>query len=281
MKVKMEDVAKLAGVNKATVSRALKGDSRISSATREKVWEAARSLGYQPDAVARGLSSNRTGLLGIVFEDLTSPWTGEFLGGVDRVVSKQHYSLLVKCSGKTEAQRLLVARDLASRNVDGIIWIGRPFFPIAIDGPLVVVDSDPIDVEGIHVVVDVKRGAEKILKIAEGKRCEVEEGEKSFFKGLAPLLKGNESLSDSSLPFRIINSLNLTAIKGCQKDVLLCGYPHLARLLGYYCLDWPAFELGAVAGRLSLNVIQGKGVRPEKIVVVPPLYSPEGDVISL
>ena len=51
----MEDVAKLAGVNKATVSRALKGDSRISSATREKVWEAARSLGYQPDAVAGGL----------------------------------------------------------------------------------------------------------------------------------------------------------------------------------------------------------------------------------
>lgn len=64
MKVKMEDVAKLANVNKATVSRALKGDSRISASTRERVWKAAKALGYQPDAVARGLSSNRTGLLG-------------------------------------------------------------------------------------------------------------------------------------------------------------------------------------------------------------------------
>ena len=49
---RMDDVARLAGVNKATVSRALKGDHRISPATREKVWKSAKVLGYHPDAVA-------------------------------------------------------------------------------------------------------------------------------------------------------------------------------------------------------------------------------------
>ncbi|MBP9028047.1 MAG: LacI family DNA-binding transcriptional regulator, partial [Aminivibrio sp.] len=48
-KATMEDVARLAGVNKATVSRALRGDSRISQTTREKVWKTAKELGYRLD----------------------------------------------------------------------------------------------------------------------------------------------------------------------------------------------------------------------------------------
>ncbi len=57
MRVTMSDVARAAQVNKATVSRVLRGDPRISSATSEKVWAAIKDLGYRPDAIARGLSS--------------------------------------------------------------------------------------------------------------------------------------------------------------------------------------------------------------------------------
>ncbi|HPK43333.1 MAG TPA: LacI family DNA-binding transcriptional regulator, partial [Synergistales bacterium] len=50
MRVTMSDVARAAQVNKATVSRVLRGDARISPATVEKVWAAIKELGYRPDA---------------------------------------------------------------------------------------------------------------------------------------------------------------------------------------------------------------------------------------
>ncbi|HDQ93285.1 MAG TPA: LacI family transcriptional regulator, partial [Synergistetes bacterium] len=65
----MSDVAAAAGVNKATVSRVLRGDPRISSSTAEKVWETIKKLGYRPDAIARGLSSRRSDTLGLFFRD--------------------------------------------------------------------------------------------------------------------------------------------------------------------------------------------------------------------
>ena len=277
MKVKMEDVAKLANVNKATVSRALKGDSRISASTRERVWKAAKALGYQPDAVARGLSSNRTGLLGVVFVDLSQPWVGSFLSGLDRVASKQSYSLLVKCSGQGPSQKNVVARDLLSRNVDGIIRIAGAVPDLSFDGPLVAVGSE--NPRGFSVLIDVERGAQKLQKIAKGRVCEVRSGSAPFFRDIASFLKG-PSLKTLP-PLYVVDSSHDIPISGGGENVVLCGYPNVARLLKSYCLDWPAFELGAIAGRLSLNAIQEKGVRPEKVMVVPPLYSPEGDIVSL
>ena len=67
-RVTMADVAAAAGVNKGTVSRALRGDKRISNETRERIWRIARELGYEPDAVASGLSSRRTGVVAVVVE---------------------------------------------------------------------------------------------------------------------------------------------------------------------------------------------------------------------
>lgn len=277
MKVKMEDVAKLANVNKATVSRALKGDSRISSTTREKVWQAAKALGYQPDAVARGLSSNRTGLLGVVFEDLSRPWVGLFLSGLDRVISRQNYSLLVKCSGEISSQRNLVARDLLSRNVDGIIWIAGSTPDISFEGSFVSVGTESL--LGSSVMIDLERGAQKLLKIAQGRPFVVDEGASPFLKGIENFLE--KPTMKSALPIHILDSTHEKNMIGGGENIVLCGYPDLARILKCYCLDWPAFDLGAIAGRLSLNAIQEKGVRPEKVMVVPPLYSPDGEVISL
>ncbi len=65
------DVANQAGVSQATVSRAFDPNGNVSPTTRAKVLEAAKELGYQPNAIARGLTSKRTDIVGIIMGNIT------------------------------------------------------------------------------------------------------------------------------------------------------------------------------------------------------------------
>ena len=68
------DVARLAGVNQSTVSRALALDGKVSTETRIRVQAAARQLGYTPNAIARSLITQKTNIIGIVTADVTIPF---------------------------------------------------------------------------------------------------------------------------------------------------------------------------------------------------------------
>jgi LacI family transcriptional regulator len=67
------DVARAAGVSQTTVSRTFRGDTRVQSATREKVQAAARSLGYYPDAFARQMVTRKSGVIAVVVPDVDNP----------------------------------------------------------------------------------------------------------------------------------------------------------------------------------------------------------------
>jgi LacI family transcriptional regulator len=73
------DVARAAGVSQPTVSRALRGDPRVTQATRDRVAVAARELGYVASDRGRSLSMGRTGRIGVVVEDLDNPFYLELL----------------------------------------------------------------------------------------------------------------------------------------------------------------------------------------------------------
>jgi DNA-binding LacI/PurR family transcriptional regulator len=68
-----EDVARLAGVSKTTVSRAFAADSSISAKKKARVIEAARKLGYRPNALARSLRTTKSTLVAVVLEEFTNP----------------------------------------------------------------------------------------------------------------------------------------------------------------------------------------------------------------
>lgn len=122
MKVTMQDVAREAGVDKATVSRALSGDHRISEKTREKVMNAVRNLNYHVNKNARNLSTNSSKLIGVVLSDLAVPWLGAFLAGLDRTLSGSEYELLVKSTGGNPQRAARELGRLRDRNAEGVIW---------------------------------------------------------------------------------------------------------------------------------------------------------------
>ena len=73
------DVAKLAGVSQATVSRAFNPSSKMNPATRQKVLDAARELSYAPDAIARSLISNSTNIIAVIMQNTTNPFYAKVL----------------------------------------------------------------------------------------------------------------------------------------------------------------------------------------------------------
>lgn len=137
MKVTMQNVALEAGVDKATVSRVLKGDYRISEKTRIKVMEAVRALNYRLDKNARNLSTNKSGLIGLVVQDFSLGWFPIFMSGIDRTISNSEYEIILK---RTEGNPLRAAREygkLIDRSVEGIIWSDQENFPREPSTPIV------------------------------------------------------------------------------------------------------------------------------------------------
>lgn len=91
----IRDVARRAQVSVASVSRVLNGFEKVSEATRRRVDEAVRALGYVPHAAARSLSMAQTRSIGVVLPDLHGEFFSEIMRGMDRVASERGYLLLL------------------------------------------------------------------------------------------------------------------------------------------------------------------------------------------
>src|ERR1044071_6652749 len=90
--VTIRDVARVAGVSVATVTRALSNPEVVRPATRERVREVASSLGYHPNRAARGLITGRTGNLGLLVPDLANPFFPSIVKGVQARAHEADYA---------------------------------------------------------------------------------------------------------------------------------------------------------------------------------------------
>jgi DNA-binding LacI/PurR family transcriptional regulator len=157
------DVAKLAGVGVATVSRVLNGRAHVSAATREKVQAAMSALDYRPSSVARSLSLRRTMLIGVVLPWFTYPSAVERMRGIVDGLSGSPYDLMVfdvESERRQERAFQLFDRD----RVDGLLIVStRPPEPEvarlrATGFPCVLVDAPHPSLPNI-AIDDVEGGA--------------------------------------------------------------------------------------------------------------------------
>jgi LacI family transcriptional regulator len=99
------EVARLAGVSTATASRVVSSsDYPVSAATRERVLDAARTLDYVPNALARGLLKSRVPVVAVIVHDITDPYFSEVVRGVEDGASTAGY-LVITCSSERNAER--------------------------------------------------------------------------------------------------------------------------------------------------------------------------------
>lgn len=125
--VTMRQLAEVAGVSQTTVSRVLngvEGSIRIPTATRERVLQAARDLGYRPNPFARGLRGSRTGTIGLVVREAFDPFFSHLTAMITSEARKHNYSVVMGAAeGRVQtASRLTWALD--TQHCDGILLLG-------------------------------------------------------------------------------------------------------------------------------------------------------------
>ena len=121
--VTLSMVADRAGVSAATVSRILNNTAVVSAAKRQAIDDAIAALGYVPNPVARGLAGGKTFSIGIITQNLDSPFYGASMRGIEIELEAAGYSALF-VSGHWHADEEARCVDvLRSRRVDGIILL--------------------------------------------------------------------------------------------------------------------------------------------------------------
>jgi LacI family transcriptional regulator len=120
MSATIKDVAQLAGVSVATVSRVLNEKGPIREATRSQVLEAVAQLRYVPHSGARSLITNQTQTIGVLLPDIYGEFFSEVIRGIDLAARRAGYHLVVSGSHSSRTEIEAVLRALRGR-VDGLI----------------------------------------------------------------------------------------------------------------------------------------------------------------
>lgn len=141
----MKSIAEKAGVDVSTVSRALSGNKRIKTETREEINRLARKLNYRPNELARGLVTQKTSTIGVIVPEISNSFYAGVLMSIEKVLSAEGYSMILGLSHyQTEMERHYL--DLfISKRVDGLICfsnilIGDASYPQLASYPAVLVD---------------------------------------------------------------------------------------------------------------------------------------------
>lgn len=122
-RVTIDDVARLAEVHKATVSRALNARTRdqVNAETLKRVKRAARQLGYVPNAMARSLRTSRSMTIGVIIPDLMNPIFPPIIRGIEHVLQAQGYTVLIANTDSHDDVEISAFESLLQRRVDGFL----------------------------------------------------------------------------------------------------------------------------------------------------------------
>jgi len=161
----INDVAIRAGVSKTTVSHVLNATRFVEEETRQKVLQAIQELNYRPSAAARSLTTKRTGTVGIVVSDISNPFFGELLLGVEEVLRPHNYALMICNTNEILEYEANYLDLLLNQRVDGIIAAAtsQPWEELSNaevqHTPIVFVDRTFENHPDYYVGVDNKAGA--------------------------------------------------------------------------------------------------------------------------
>lgn len=121
-KLTIDEVARLCGVSKTTVSRFLNGKyGNMSAQTREKIAREIDALGFRPNRSAQRLKSSRSMLVGCVIADISSPFSALLLKGITNVCEEHGYQVLFADSMESAARERRAIEGFLQNRVDGLI----------------------------------------------------------------------------------------------------------------------------------------------------------------
>lgn len=166
----MRDVALLAGVSPATVSRVVNDERYIRPETRYAVERAIAELGFHRNEIARGLRPGQTTeTIALVIEDPSNPFWSGVTRGAEETARRHQHMLVVGSTGQSFEQERDLLRDLVRRRVDGLIVTPTAHDHVELHAelarwaPMVFIDRVPRMVPADSVVLDNYGGARQAV----------------------------------------------------------------------------------------------------------------------
>ncbi len=167
--IRQKDIAKLLGISKSTVSRALKNHPDISKSTKEAVIELAKSFHYRPNAVAASFRNKKSKIIGLIVPQISYFFFPSVIEGIEHELYKHHYNLMILQSNESYEREAEACNILLSNNVEGIlVSISRKTQDlkhfedlISLNLPVVFFDRVPNKMKADMVLLDDIDGAYK------------------------------------------------------------------------------------------------------------------------
>jgi LacI family transcriptional regulator len=121
MAIRLKDIARDLNVSVITVSKAMRGNTDISEATRERVLARMKELDYQPNMMARSLVTGQSFIIGLIVPDLLNPFFTELAQSLGSALRKQSYGLVLTSSEDNAEVEQLEIRMMLARGVDALL----------------------------------------------------------------------------------------------------------------------------------------------------------------
>lgn len=287
-----EDVARLAGVSRATVSYVINkrtgGNVRISEETRRRVLEVVEELGYQLNVTARSLRTQRTQLMAVMVPDLTNPFYPLLIRGAQAIAEEQDYDILVyDCDDRPVREQAFVDAMLR-RWVDGVILIAfhlkakdvARLTQAGIQVVQVISAGESVGLAGVDVVVPEERIAifelVRYLTSNGHRRIAHLAGRQDTPPGKVRLQGYREALAEFGIPYdESLVRYGIFRREGVE-DLILSLFPQ-PKSEGYPTALFAANDVMAIE---AIRVLTRQGWRvPEDVAVCGFDNIPEAEVV--
>lgn len=233
------DVAKLAGVSQSAVSRVYKNGASASPAMRKRVLEAAEEVGYRPNAIARGLITQRSNMVAVIIPRMTNLNYPEVLVELTQAFS-QHGIRVLLFTIERESETGAALDQLLQYQVDGVVTAA-----MLTKDQLVMLDRAKIPT--VFYNRSPKDGTVSAV------RCDQEEGERWLVNQLVEA--GHKNISIISGP--IDSAVSVERTRGALTQLKELGYPELRIVTGDYSYE---------SGRLCCQELLSFPDKPDAII---------------
>ncbi len=263
-KVTIYDIAALAKVSVATVSRVLNERGNVRTETRDKIHQVIQQLNYVPDMFAQSLKKRKSFTVGLIVHDIRSPFFNELIASIIDFFTNEDYHVIIGAVSGSEKNGAELLKFLINKRVEGILLLGRQtdsllyaeLHHVSKRLPVILV-GDHLDIDTVHLVnCENRKGgfiATRHLIEMGHRHIGIVTGYENQYDSEERLAGYREALKEAGLPF-----LPQYVFKGdydpffCQRFVFEWWKKHRSITALFCCSDMMA--IGCMNGLMSYGL---------------------------